>query len=99
MASRASVCAAIAGRRFLQFQYKGRWRVVYPCAHGWLDTGNAALRAHQVSLVAGSLRVAPGRLYLIEHMRGVTVTDQHFDDPPPGYRRDDRGMVRIHCQL
>ena len=96
---RAGVCDAIREQRFLQFQYNGRWRVVYPCAHGWLPTDNEALRAHEVSLVGGRVRVAPGKLFRIDQMSGVTVTDQQFVEPPPGYRRGDRGMMRIHCQL
>ena len=99
MASRAGVCTAIAEGRFLQFRYNGMWRMVYPCAHGWLPTDNEALRAHEVSLSCGQLRVAPGKLFRLDQMSGVTVTDQRFEDPPPGYRRGDRGMLRIHCQL
>src|SRR5258708_2358107 len=99
MDGRADVCTAIAGKRFLRFRYLDRWRVVYPCAHGWLPTDNEALRAHEVSLVRGQLRVAPGKLFRIDQMSGVAVTDRPFDRPPPGYRRGDRHMVSIHCQL
>ena len=95
----AGVCAAIARRHFLRFVYNGSERVAYPCAHGWLTTGNEALRAHEVRLVLGRLRTLPGRLYLLRSMSEVAVTEQPFDDPPRGYRRGDRGMAEIHCQL
>lgn len=95
----AGLCAAIAARRFVQFRYNDRWRVAYPCAHGWLPTGNEGLRAHEVRLVNGRLRTLPGRMYLVSRLDSLTVTDQEFDTPPPGYRRGDRGMTRIHCEL
>ena len=73
--------------------------MVYPCAHGLLTTGNLALRAHEVRLVDGRLRVAPGRLFLLDRMSEVAVTDQDFVEPPRGYRRGDRNMVEVHCEL
>jgi len=87
------VCQAIAGRRLLRFAYNGRSRMVVPCAHGVLDTGNEVLRAHEVS--------APrlGKLFLLRSMVGATVCAEGFDAPPPGYRRGDSAMARIHCQL
>lgn len=95
----AGLCTAIAERRFVRFRYNDRWRVAYPCAHGVLPTGNEGLRAHEVRLVNGRLRVLPGRMYLVSRLDALTVTDQDFDQPPPGYRRGDRGMSRIHCEL
>ena len=93
------ICTAIAQRRFLQLEYNERWRVVYPCAHGWLHSGNEALRAHEVSLHDGRIAVRPGRLYLVKRITGLAVTDQPFEQPPSGYRKGDRGMATIHCQL
>jgi hypothetical protein len=52
-----------------------------------------------VSLVDGRLRIAPGRLFRLDRMSAVAVTDQPFENPPPGYRRGDRHMASIHCQL
>lgn len=95
----AGICTAIAQRHFLRFVYNGRSRVAYPCAHGRLTTGNEALRAHEVQLASGRVRTLPGRLYLLRSMSEVAVTDQPFDEPPHGYRRGDRGMADIHCQL
>lgn len=93
------ICEAIEQRRVLRFRYRDTLRIVYPCAHGWLDTGNEALRAHEVRLDGDELRVGFGKLFLLSTMSSVEVTDVPFDHPPPGYRRGDRGMVRIHCQL
>jgi hypothetical protein len=99
MDTAAGICSAIAARRFLRFTYSGRPRVVYPCAHGWLDTGNEALRAHEVRLTDEGIRVGMGKLFLLASMSDVQPTDLEFDAPPHGYRRGDRGMSRIHCQL
>lgn len=87
------MCQAIGGRRLLRFSYSGRTRLVVPCAHGVLDTGNEALRAHET--------VAPrlGKLFLLREMSAVEVWSETFDAPPPGYRRGDSAMARIHCQL
>jgi hypothetical protein len=97
--TRAAVCTAIAERRFLLFTYYDRERVAYPCAHGFLSTGNEALRAHEATLRDGRLRVGAGKLFLLASMSNVRVAEQNFDDPPHGYRRDDRGMASVHCQL
>jgi hypothetical protein len=93
------ICRAIEDRRVLLFRYKDRLRTVYPCAHGWLDTGNEALRAHEVRLDDGEIRIGFGKLFLLAAMDDVQITDVEFDRPPPGYRRGDRGMRRLHCQL
>lgn len=87
------MCQAIAERRLLRFAYHGRTRLVVPCNHGVLDTGNEALRAHEIA--------APrlGKLFLLRSMVGVEVCAEGFDAPPSGYRRDDSGMAWIHCQL
>jgi hypothetical protein len=87
------VCQAIADRRLLRFAYNGRTRLVVPCAHGVLDTGNEALRAHEVA--------APrlGKLFLLRSMVAAEVCAEGFDAPPTGYRRGDTAMARIHCQL
>jgi hypothetical protein len=77
----------------LRFAYKGRARLVMPCAHGVLDTGNEAVRAHELS--------APrlGKLFLVREMEAPAVCNQRFDGWPPGYRRGDSAMAEIHCQL
>jgi hypothetical protein len=93
------ICTAIAERLLLLFDYNDRRRLAYPCAHGHLSTGNEALRAHEVTVVDGRRRVGAGKLFLLESMSDVALSDEHFDHPPPGYHRDDRGMVDIHCQL
>jgi hypothetical protein len=94
-----AICTAIAQRRLIQFDYNGTRRLAYPCAHGILSTGNEALRAHEVIFVNGRRRTAMGRLYLLRSMSDVAVDDESFERPPHGYRRDDRGMASIHCQL
>jgi hypothetical protein len=94
-----AICAAIAEHRLLQFDYNGTRRLAYPCAHGILSTGNEALRAHEVIFVNGKRRTAMGRLYLLRSMSNVEVDEERFERPPHGYRRGDRGMASIHCQL
>lgn len=87
------MCQAIGGRRLLRFAYNGHTRLVVPCAHGVLGTGNEALRAHEVA--------APrlGKLFLLGTMLGAEVCAEGFDAPPPGYRSEDSAMAWIHCQL
>jgi hypothetical protein len=92
-ARRTAVCNAIEKRRLLRFHYHGSARLVVPCAHGLLSTGNEALRAHEVSAMT------LGKLFRVDAMESVEVCPDGFTTPPPGYRRDDRGMARIHCQL
>jgi hypothetical protein len=44
-------------------------------------------------------RVGPGKLFLLPAMASVELDDEHFIDPPHGYRRGDSAMQTIHCQL
>jgi len=30
---------------------------------------------------------------------GLTILEENFDGPRTGYRRGDRGMTRIYCEL
>jgi hypothetical protein len=95
----AVVCAAIAERRLLRFVYNGQTRLVYPCAHGRLATGNEALRAHEVIADGRGVRVGAGKLFLLRSMSAPQLTAERFASAPRGYRRGDRGMQVIHCQL
>lgn len=95
----AGICTAIRERRLLAFDYNGSRRLAFPCAHGVLTTGNEALRAHDIVIVNGTQRTSMGKLYLLAAMSDVQPTNDHFERPPYGYRRGDRGMATIHCQL
>jgi hypothetical protein len=99
MASQDLICVAIAERVLLRFAYNGLPRLAYPCAHGLSTAGKPVLRAHEVTFGAGGRRVGMGKLFLLASMSDLALTDEHFDHPPHGYRRGDRGMASIHCQL
>jgi hypothetical protein len=95
------IADAIAHRREVEFVYDGLRRVVIPAALGYSQLGKLALRGYQV---AGESRsgLAHGhqwRLYSVDKIQGLYVTEEHFADAPPGYRRSDSQLRTILAQL
>lgn len=93
-------CAAIRSRRLVSFHYDGHPRVVIPAAFGQhATTDNSVLRAYQIR-GSGKTRPVPfWDLFLVEKVTGARMLDESFVDDPPSYRRGDRHMSVIHCQL
>jgi hypothetical protein len=60
---------------------------------------NEIMRVWQVS--GGSVSHEPigWKLLRLDEARGVTVTNDSSAAPRPDYKRDDRAMQRILCQL
>jgi len=83
----------------LRFTYKGLPRVVEPHAHGTSTAGNEMMRAYQIdgetSQPSGELGWRP---FLIDRVENLT-TGETFSGTRPLYRRGDRGMRVVHCEL
>ena len=89
-----SIVAAIAGKRRLRFVYNDRDRIAEPQCYGIGTKGTELLRAH---VVTGHR--LPAALFDVAKIADLTVLDDTFDTPGPGYRRDDSAMVTIFAQL
>ena len=94
-----TICSAISGRRLLSFSYHGFPRIVEPHAHGVSKAGNDVMRCFQVSGGSESGKVVDWKLMLVDEMSGLSVLNDTFSGPRPGYQPGDRGMVEIYCEL
>lgn len=94
------VCGAIKTRALLSFFYDGLPRVVIPCALGQhKSTRKLLLRSFQVRGTTESGNLPLWRLYDLSRVSRLEILRETFDEPPPGYKRDDRSFATIMCQL
>ena len=85
------ICEAIRRRRLLEFEYSGRRRLVAPYCHGWTKKGER-LRAVEIDDPEPF-----GKLWSVEKMAGLRVTDTPFLPNDPNYNPNDSAMERICC--
>jgi len=97
------ICRAIRHRKVISFAYadnKGsiHTRLVEPYAHGITRQGNEALRGYQIGGTSES--AIPGwKIFLVERMAGLRVTEQSFAGTAPGYAHGDKDLNPIHCRI
>ena len=94
----STICNAIINHEYLTFTYDGYSRKVQPAAYGVSRAGNDVLRCYQT---AGG-HVTPGHewdLCLISKISFLSSTGEYFDSVPPGYKKGDKGMSTIYCEL
>ncbi len=96
---RAIISQAIAEMRLLSFTYDGYPRVVEPHAYGTSLAGNDVLRCYQIKGGSESGKPVDWKLMTTKDIIGLTTLDESFFGPRPGYRRGDKGMTRIYCEL
>jgi hypothetical protein len=92
------ICDAIHNKNLIELIYEGHKRVVEPHCYGVSTAGNEALRLYQVDGYS-STRTMGWKMYDLSKARNITVLDETFNSPRPGYKRNDRGMSKIYCQL
>jgi hypothetical protein len=91
---------AINSRRIVRFSYEGLERIVIPAAYGLnRRTGNELLRAYQVEGRDATRRIPTWSLFNIANVVGASLTGEHFEALPPGYRRNNGAMDVIYAQL
>jgi len=96
---RDTICDAIQNRKLLEITYKGHRRIVEPHLIGQKTSGNDALSAWQVGGYSESDSYPPWRNYLLEKIESVTVLEESFSGPRPGYNPSDNTMTYIYCRL
>jgi hypothetical protein len=92
-------CQALRNGLVLSLHYDGYFRGVEVHAVGVTKNGNEIMRAWQVS--GGSVSNEPigWKLLRLDEAIGGSITQDKSAAPRQGYRRDDRAMQRIICQL
>jgi hypothetical protein len=95
----SAICDAIGAPRVIRFQYDGGMRTVEPHAYGQSNAGNDLLRAYQLSGASRSGESSGWKLFRVDEMTGIQVSDQHFAGPRAGYDRFDDAMRHVYCRL
>jgi len=96
---RQTIITAIREKRILTFNYEGYHRVVEPHCFGLTRAGNEALRCYQVRGGSSSGNVPDWKMMTTDKITGLTLTQDVFLRPRPGYQKGDRGMSTIFCEL
>ena len=90
---------AIRNKCIVKFTYQGYPRVVEPHAYGTTSTGEEVIRCYQIGGTSSSGKVPGWRLMEVSQIKSLVVTEEHFSGGRIGYRRGDRGMSTIFCEL
>jgi hypothetical protein len=93
------LCEAIRSRRLIEFDYDDRHRIVQPYCHGFSAKQRELLRAIQIGGSSRSRGLGFGKLWLVDKMRNIRLTDQAFLPTDPDYNPDDAAIGRIHCRI
>jgi hypothetical protein len=94
----SAVCEAIHSLRVLEFDYKGKHRVVHPYLHGRTSPGTESLRAIQVGGET-SRRIDSGKLWSLSDIQNLRIAPAIFVPDDPKYNPDDSAFVQIHCRV
>ncbi|MGH7185276.1 MAG: WYL domain-containing protein [Pseudomonadota bacterium] len=94
---RQEITKAIHERRRVRFSYGGGERVVEPYVFGACET-HELLRAYQVSGFSPS-RERGWKLFRVEEISGLAVLDERFEEPQPGYMRNDPCMEVVYSEV
>jgi hypothetical protein len=94
-----TISNAIRNRNVLEFSYNGLYREVEPHAYGLSHTNKEVIRCYQTSGCSSSEVVPCWRLMEVYQIMGLTVTPRHFVGTRPGYRKGDKSMSIIFCEL
>jgi hypothetical protein len=93
------ICQAIKGRRRLEFEYDGLFRVVEPYCHGTTTQGRESLRAIQVGGWSRSAIIAAGKLWTLAKMTNVKLTTDRFVPDDRHYQPEDSALPSLHCRI
>ena len=93
------VCEAIRNKQRLRIHYDPGERIIEPHAFGQSTAGNDVIRAFQVEGASASREHVNWKLLRLDRITGLTLLPDVFPGPRPEYRRGDRHMVEIYCEL
>ena len=94
-----TICQAIQEMKLLTFNYNGHHRTVEPHAYGISTAGNECLRCYQVSGGSSSGKVPDWKMMTTDNIIGLSLSQDKFSSPRNGYKKGDKGMSTIFCEL
>jgi hypothetical protein len=90
---------ALIARKCLNILYDGYSRVVEIHAVGTTTAGHPVARVWQVRGGSASGERIGWKLLRLDEARAVELLNEISAAPRPGYKRGDRDMFRIDCQI
>jgi len=93
------ICSAINNRNVLEFTYHDCHRVVEPYAYGLSKAENEVIRCYQTGGFSNSKIIPCWQLMKVDDIEFLSVTERHFVGERPKYKRGDRSMPTIFCEL
>jgi len=94
----AEICEVIKNRNVIQFIYEDELRIVEPYCHGETRNLVNALRAYQIGGYS-STGVLGWKMFDLSKAQNIQSTGEQFTNIRNGYKRADKNMVRIFCQV
>jgi len=92
-------CEALRKGVCLEFSYEGYGRLVEVHIVGVSTSGNMIMRAWQVSGGSSQSDAIGWKTFRLDAATGGTLTKQTSWAPRDGYRKIDREIVRVICQV
>lgn len=94
------ICQAIQQRKVIRLNYHWGFRLIEPHAYGSNDKGHELLRAYQVGGASDSGQPFGWKLFRLDEVHQLHVTEEDFSGPRTGYKRGDKALDKqIYCQL
>lgn len=88
---------AIKQNKVIEFNYDGENRIVEPHCYGLTTKGNEAIRAYQIDGFS-STGTMGWKMYDLSKADNIAILDKTFEIRG-GYKKGDKGMSRIFCEL
>jgi len=90
----AEIEHGITYRRRIEIIYKPRLRLVEPHVFGRSSSGHLLLRGYQLKGASASGEHEHWKLFRVDKITSISITEQTFDGPRPGYNPYDKAMKR-----
>jgi hypothetical protein len=93
-----AIVNAINNHQVIELQYDGELRIIEPHCYGITTADNEGLRAFQTGGYSSSGTFG-WKMYDLSKADNISISENRFDGPRPGYKRGDKGMSTIFAQL
>lgn len=89
---------AINDKNLIEFYYEGGNRVVEPHTYGITTADNEGLRAYQISGYSSSGKMG-WKMFDLSKAKRIVILSKSFNKTRQGYKKGDKGMKKIFCEL